>query len=47
MPIQLVYPSKEFQLAQSKAVETQQSLREDAEEHYQILKTLSLSDKEY
>jgi hypothetical protein len=42
-----VYPSKEFQLEQSKAVESQASLREEAEEHYNLLKELSFVDMEY
>jgi hypothetical protein len=47
VPIQLIYPSYEFQQQQSKAVETQANLREEAEEHYQMLKALSLEDPEY
>lgn len=45
--IQVIYPSREFQVEQSKAVESQQSLRDEAEEHYQLLKTLSQTDPEY
>lgn len=47
IPIQVIYPSREFQVEQSKAVESQQSLRDEAEEHYQLLKALSQSDGEY
>lgn len=43
----MIYPSREFQVEQSKAVESQQSLRDEAEEHYQLLKTLSQTDAEY
>lgn len=47
IPIQVIYPSREFQLQQSKAVESQQSLRDEAEEHYQLLNLLAQSDMEY
>jgi U3 small nucleolar ribonucleoprotein component len=47
IPIQVIYPSREFQVEQSNAVESQQSLRDEAEEHYQLLKALSQSDMEY
>ena len=47
VPIQLIYPNEEFQAMQSTAVKTQQSLKDEAEEHYQFLKALSMTDPEY
>ena len=47
VPIQVIYPNRAFQIEQSKAVESQQSLRDEAEEHYQLLKNLSQVDQEY
>jgi len=47
VPIQVIYPNRAFQIEQGKAVESQQSLRDEAEEHYQLLKSLSQVDAEY
>jgi hypothetical protein len=43
----VIYPSCEFKKLQNTAVETQKCMREEAIEHFELLKQFALSDFEY
>ena len=47
VPITIIYPNQEFHQQQSSAVPSQQALKDDAEEHYLMLKALAMTDSEY
>lgn len=45
--INLVYPSQEFKQQQSTAVDSLNCVREEAIEHFELLKLFALADAEY